>query len=235
MSDHFKQIYQSQADNYERLVSREDYHGNLFGALNEIHPLDQTSIVDIGTGTGRLTRLLSVIARQIVAFDLAPEMLQIAHQNMIESGMENWSFAQADNRFLPLPASIVDIAIEGWSFGHTVGWHPDQWPSYIGQMIHEMDRVLKPGGTAILLETLGTGNRKPQPPTPGLAELYQWLETEQGFSFQWIRTDYQFANLDEAENLVRFFFGDELAERVRTESLIVLPECTGIWSRQKQV
>jgi hypothetical protein len=52
---------------------------------------------------------------------------------------------------------------------------------------------------------------------------------EAGFKSTWIRTDYRFASLDEAEALTRFFFGDELAARVVANEWVILPECTGIW------
>jgi hypothetical protein len=83
---------------------------------------------------------------------------------------------------------------------------------------------------AMILETLGTGSETPSPPTHGLATYYAWLEEEHGFTRTWLRTDYKFATLDEADMLTRFFFGDELADRVRREALVILPECTGIWS-----
>jgi hypothetical protein len=95
--------------------------------------------------------------------------------------------------------------------------------------LFQMKRLLCPGGTMILLETMGTGRETPQPPRAYLAELYAWLEQEQGFSTQWIRTDYRFESLAEAEQLTRFFFGDELARTVAAKNWVILPECTGIW------
>jgi ubiquinone/menaquinone biosynthesis C-methylase UbiE len=92
-----------------------------------------------------------------------------------------------------------------------------------------MMRVLKPGGTAIILETMTTGSETPAPPNERLAAYYAWLENEQGFSYKWIRTDYQFASVQEADELTRFFFGDELADRIVREGITILPECTGIW------
>lgn len=98
-------------------------------------------------------------------------------------------------------------------------------------MLAEMRRVLRPGGTAVILETLGTGRETPQPPTPALAELYAWLESEHEFTRQSLRTDYRFESLDEAEDIVRFFFGDELAAEVVANKWVKLPECTGLWWR----
>ena len=108
-------------------------------------------------------------------------------------------------------------------------WHPDEWRTEAGKAIDEMLRVVRPGGTAVCIETLGTGYETPTPPSPVLAEYYAWLEGERGFTRTWCRTDYLFESLEEAVELARPFFGDELAERIAREKLVAVPECTGIW------
>jgi ubiquinone/menaquinone biosynthesis C-methylase UbiE len=230
-NDHFRQIYAEQSLRYDRMVSREDQRGNLFEVLHQIHPFDGLTVVDLGAGTGRLTRLYSLMARRVYAFDIEHAMLATAKNILSESGLTNWRVGVADNRAIPLPNACADIVVQGWSFGHTVGWSPDHWREEITVMLHEMQRLLKPNGTMILLETLGTGHKTPQPPTQGLADLYQWWEHEWGFQHQWIRTDYQFESVQEADELTRFFFGDELADNIVRENKTILPECTGIWWR----
>ena len=101
----------------------------------------------------------------------------------------------------------------------------------LAKAITEMFRVLRPGGTAIILETLGTGNETPAPPNDGLAQFYEILENEYGFALTTLRTDYRFDSPAEGQALLRFFFGDELADRIVVEQLTILPECTGVWSR----
>ncbi len=231
MTDHFKHIYATQAEAYDRMVSREDMHGNIFSALGEIVPLSGRTVVEFGAGTGRLTRLLAVMAARIYAFDESFVMLRRAAETLTLTGMTNWRLGVADNRALPVASGVADVAIEGWSFGHTVGWWPADWRAQVGHMIGEMRRVLRPGGIAILLETMGTGNKKPEAPTDGLRELYQWWQAEYSFQYRWIRTDYQFASVQEADELTRFFFGDALADRIQEERLTILPECTGVWWR----
>jgi predicted RNA methylase len=49
-----KQIYLTEAGQYEALVSREDYQGNIPRALNEIVNVDGLDVLDLGAGTGRL-------------------------------------------------------------------------------------------------------------------------------------------------------------------------------------
>jgi ubiquinone/menaquinone biosynthesis C-methylase UbiE len=225
----YKEIYNTQARAYDLLVAREDYQGNLWPALRGIRPLDRLDVVELGAGTGRLTCMLAAAARRIRAFDLSRHMLEAARAKLSASGLRNWRLGVADNRRLPLRDRCADLSIAGWSLGHFVGWYPQTWRDEIGAALAGMRRVLRPGGTLILLETLGTGEEVPRPPDEGLAAYYRLLEETYGFSSTWIRTDYRFQDLDEAVALIRFFFGDPLAERVAAEGSTIVPECTGIW------
>lgn len=233
MTDHFQQIYAQHADAYEALVEREDYQGNILKTLQSICPLAGLHVVEFGAGTGRLTLLLARFVSRLFAFDASAHMLEITRAKVAAQSMSNVHIEVSDNRSLPVPSASADLAIEGWSFAHAVGWYPESWRREISSMIAEMDRVLRTGGTAVLMETLGTGGEDPQPPNSGLAECYSWLESEHGFSRQSIRTDYRFESLEEAEKLTRFFFGDELADEVVRRNWIVLPECTGVWHRAR--
>jgi len=228
----FRAIYASQADAYDALVSREDYQGNLLPALEGIYPLAGAKVVEFGAGTGRLTRLIAPVAAHVAAFDASAHMLAKAAERLQGIASGRWSLGVADNKQMPVDSGTADIALAGWSFGHAVGWYPDRWQDEIGAAIQEMRRLLRPGGIAIILETMTTGSETPRPPTDRLAAYYQWLERDLGFQSFSIRTDYRFESLEEAERLTRFFFGNALADRVVRENLVILPECTGIWHRR---
>ena len=229
MIDHFRNIYRNRASFYDRLVSREDRLGNLFAAINAIKRLDGLQVVEFGAGTGRLTRLLATQALSVTAFDIERSMLKVAEANMEATGLTNWSLSSGDNCRLPVADACADLAVEGWSFAHVGIWHPESWREFVDIMIAEMKRVVRPGGTIILIETMGTGKRQPEPPATELARLYQYWRSVHGFSYRWIRTDFQFASLDEADELMRGFFGDELADSVLARGKLIVPECTGIW------
>ncbi len=228
----FEEIYARHADLYDALVEREDHQGHLLPALLETAQLEGADIVEFGAGSGRLTRLLVPFAGHVRAFDASAHMLSVADAHLRATGLANWELGVAENRRLPVADAAADIAIAGWSFGHAVDWFPTAWRTEIGAAVDEMERVLRPGGTAIILETLTTGSETPAPPTAGLAAYYRWLETERGFSRKAVRTDFRFESLAEADRLTRFFFGNELADKVRREHWIILPENTGIWWRQ---
>lgn len=229
MSEHFHNIYATRAADYDAMVSREDVDNNLLPALIRAGLTENARVVEFGAGTGRLTRLIAPLVSEISAFEGSAHMIQ--HARLVPA-RKRLSLNIADNHHLPVPSGWADVAIEGWSFGHATGWYPDRWRDEINMALAEMRRVTRPGGAMILLETLGTGSENPAPPNDALAEFYTWLEDEKGFIREAVRTDYQFESVDEADRLTRFFFGDDLADRIRRENITRLPENTGIWSRR---
>jgi len=227
MSDQQRKIYQSDGDRYEALISREDYQRNIMKALDEIINADGLDILDLGAGTGRLAVMLAPRAKSMQAFDMSEEMLRVCRQKLAASGLSNWKVDVADHRQLPVDDRSADLVVSGWSVAYLHVWNPETWRAELEKWLDEMRRVLKQGGYIVLFESLGTGNESPIE-LEHLKEYYHFLN-EKGFQKKWIRTDYKFASIEEAEELSRFFFGDELGEKVRTNKWVILPECTGMW------
>ena len=225
----FKEIYANHADRYDRLVAREDYQGNLLRALGEIGPLAGLDVVELGAGTGRFTRMLAPIVGSIRAFDASQHMLDMAAETLARGGWANWRLALADSRELPVEDACADLALAGWTFGHMTEWYPDAWRDEIGRAVGEMRRVLRPGGIAVIVETLGTGRETPQPPAERLAKYYTMLERDYGFTRTWLRTDYRFQSQAEAAELTGFFFGAPAPTTLTEEGFAIVPECTGVW------
>jgi ubiquinone/menaquinone biosynthesis C-methylase UbiE len=225
----FKTIYAQHADSYDRLVAREDYQGNLLRVFGEIRPLVGIDVVEFGAGTGRFTRLLAPIVGSIQAFDASQHMLDVAAETLIGGGWNNWRLAVADSRDLPAEDASADLALAGWTFCHMTDWYSDTWHDEIGRAVGEMRRVLRPGGTAVIVETLGTGRETPQPPQERLARYYTMLERDHGFATTWIRTDYRFISQAEADELTGFFFGAPSPTTVTEAGFAIVPECTGVW------
>jgi SAM-dependent methyltransferase len=243
--DHFRNIYTHKAAAYHALIAAEDADGNLPKALKRIAPLAGARVLDLGSGSGRIPLLLQGSGCTIVASDLHMAML-LEQQNQILSlrgvlplaanGRSNpqagWPLVQADGRQTPFASGWADVVTAGWAFGHLVGWYPDAWQQHAGRAIAEMQRTAKPGGTLIIMETLGTGVLQPAPPHAGLAAYYAWLENEHGFVPTTVATDYDFGSVARAVELCRFFFGEELATRVHANGWQRVPEFTGVWSKR---
>jgi ubiquinone/menaquinone biosynthesis C-methylase UbiE len=230
--DHFRQIYSSRAADYHRMIAPEDVEGNLRQAIESVVSVRGKRVLDLGAGTGRLELLLAGEAAQVIGLDLHWEML---YENARQRSLAAipWSLIQGDARALPFPSACVEVVTAGWAIGHLRGWYADDWQRQIGAVLSEMRRVCVPGGNLLILETLTTGSLTPAPPTAALAEYYAWLENEWGFQRQAIRTDYQFASVEEAVERTEFFFGAELANTIRANGWARVPEWTGVWSKEK--
>lgn len=229
MSDRQRKIYQSEGDRYEALISREDHQGNIPRAIDEVINVNGLDVLDLGAGTGRLTLLLAPSARSIHAFDVSAGMLRVCRERLIASGLSNWQVDVADHRQLPVQAHSADLAVSGWSVSYLAVWNQENGQAELDKWLSEMQRVLRKDGMIILFESLGTGNEEPIR-LEHVESTYQWLGVN-GFQSKWIRTDYKFESIDEAVELSRFFFGDELGEKVQRNHWVTLPECTGVWWR----
>jgi len=224
-------LYQDQTELYDLLVSREDHLGRLMPALQALSPLADREVVEAGAGSGRLTFLLAARAAFVRAFDLTEQMLVRAEKNRRARSVENCSFAVADTRSLPVESNSADLAVEGWSVLEMAGWEGARWKEAVDGAVEEMARVTRPGGTIVLIETLGTLKEKPDGPER-FRDHYRFLEREKRLERTWVRTDYRFESVDQAVELVGFFFGGEMARKVRRRGSAVVPECTGLWWRR---
>ncbi|EJL27687.1 class I SAM-dependent methyltransferase [Brevibacillus sp. BC25] len=220
-----EQIYKNQAEQYDLMISRQP---SLLAVIEEITPIKGQDVIDLGAGSGRLTSVLAPHAKSILALDASAAMLEVNAQQLTQAGLSNWKTNVADHRELPADANSADVIVAGWTVCYLTSSEVPNNEFNLEKIIQEMKRVLRPGGTIVIMETMGTGYETPHPPE-FLTQYYSLLENKYGFSHKWIRLDYQFKDIAEAEQLSRFFFGDELADRVAREKLVTLPECAGVW------
>jgi ubiquinone/menaquinone biosynthesis C-methylase UbiE len=223
---HFQRIYRTEAVTYQRMVAAEDTLGELAAKLTKLAET-ATTIVDVGAGTGRLTVPLCVAGNRVHGVDTATAMLDVARTRLARCA-GRWALSTADARKLPIDDDWADAAIAGWVFGHFTEWYQPNWEAELVRALAEMDRVVKPGGVEIVVDTLGTGVTVPAAPTPALAAYHQLLE-ERGFTRDVLRTDYRFGSVEESVELLEWFFG--MGDWARAHHDPVVPEYTGWWQR----
>ena len=227
----FRNIYQHHAQAYHRMIAVEDVDHNLLPAIEQIAPLKGKRVLDLGTGTGRLPLLYHDQAAQVTGLDLHLAMLREA-QVQRDKINGKWGLVQGDMRSLPFPTDWYDVVTAGWAIGHFQNWYDTDWQQQVERVLVEMFRVVKTGGALVIIETLTTGSTTPAPPHEGLAKYYNWLEDKWGFTRQEIETGYLFDSVEQAARQTEFFFGPELAEKIREERWKCLPEWTGVWGRK---
>lgn len=225
------QIYLRDPERYDAMVSAEDCEGALPALLSRIAPdLQGGHALEVGVGTGRVTRMLLRAGATVRGCEYAAPMLAVAHRRLLAEGFaaDAMELTVGDAYTADFDDAWADLAVAGWVFGHALRWHPDDWQERITHSLTAMRRALKPGGRLVVIETLGTGFTEPTPP-PGLIGYQQWLESRWGLVRHEIRTDYRFASVAEAAAAMGFFFGEAMVEKVRAHGWSRVPECTGVW------
>lgn len=220
-----RHIYRHEAETYDALVAKQP---NLLPVIRSVCDPAGKDVIDLGAGTGRLTVPLAGAARSIVATDASAAMLEVAAAKLKRLPRRNWSTVVADNRAIPLEDRCADLLVSGWSICYTASSDEAGWERNLAATMGEIRRVLRPGGTAILFETLGTGVETPSPP-PFLTGYYALLEQVYGCRHRWIRTDYTFDDALQAAELAGFFFGETVAAQIVRHGWRTLPECAGVW------
>lgn len=105
-------------------------------------------ILDAGTGTARIPVMLAQACPQwqIVAIDLAANMLKLGKSHVQAAGLQNQiELALVDAKTLPYPSASFDMVISNSIVHHL----PDPIP-----FLQEVQRVLKPCGGLLLRDLL---------------------------------------------------------------------------------
>ena len=227
----YDEIYSRHAAAYDELVRHEDCHGNLARFLRGALDCDGRSVLEPGAGTGRVTALYQERAAAVHLADRSGHMLDAARARFATAG-ERIRYSICENLSLASLGGEYDRIVEGWSFGHTVTDGVAHLEETVDALVLGCRSLLRPGGTVILLETLGSGATAPAPPNPVLARFYARLEEQHGFGRTTLATDYRFDNPEEAARICGFFFGEAFGARVRAAGSAIVPEFTGAWVKR---
>lgn len=104
-------------------------------------PID--TLLDVGTGTGRLLEIFAPQARRVVGVDLSSDMLAVARTNLKRNGLGNCALRKADMYQLPFSGPRFDVVTI-----HQVLHFADS----PGQVIVEAARVMRPDGRLVLAD-----------------------------------------------------------------------------------
>ena len=101
------------------------------------------TLVDLGTGTGRVLELFGPLAQELYGIDASREMLAIARSNLEKHGFRQAQLRQADIYALPLADGMADLVTI-----HQVLHFLDE-PQ---RAIQEARRILRTGGKLLIVD-----------------------------------------------------------------------------------
>jgi ubiquinone/menaquinone biosynthesis C-methylase UbiE len=104
------------------------------------------SLLDAGTGTGRMLELLSPHIRRGVGVDVSPEMLVIARDRLVRADAKNCQVRLADIFRLPFPTGERD-GFDAVLFHQVLHYLDDP-----ATAVADAARVLKPGGRIVIAD-----------------------------------------------------------------------------------
>ena len=222
-------LFADQAEKYDRFVAAEDYLGNLLRTIRNVgHLSREQTVADLGTGTGRVAFLLCPIVRHVYGIEPVGGMRAVADAKKQRLGVRNVDFLPGEHKDLPLPNNSVDLIVEGWAFLKAFRTAYPEWRTEFEAIVVEMKRILRHGGSVVLIETMGSWHIWEKVPDRNV-DLYDYFEKDLGLKKTTIRTDYKFASSEEAVDLSTFFFGDEVGAEVSAAGDLIVPEATVVW------
>ena len=164
-----------------------DRDGLVIEALNALIP--PGLVLDVGAGDGFTAERLST-GRSVVALEPSAGMLKRADLPLRVRG---------EAEHLPFADAAFDGAYASWAYFFTRDWDPTPG-------IAELDRVVRPGGQLAIVDNLGGDAFAAMAEADISADPAVWQAL--GFRCDVIETAFRFEDLEEAERLLGFFFGD---------------------------
>ena len=136
--------FETHAADWDRLramhVAEETVETAVRQALGD-RPID--SLLDVGTGTGRMLEVLAPQAGRALGIDQSPQMLRMARARLERAGLRNAQLRQGDIFALPVERNSTDVAVL-----HQVLHYLDD-PS---RALREVARALRPGGRLLVVD-----------------------------------------------------------------------------------
>ena len=124
--------------------------GTEFALLQaEVAGRGDARVLDLGCGAGHVSFHVAPLVKEVVAYDLSQQMLDVVAAAAVERGLNNIVTERGAAERLPFADASFDFVFSRYSAHH--------W-SDLGLALREVRRVLKPGGVAAFVDVLSPGS-----------------------------------------------------------------------------
>lgn len=203
-----------------------DREGLVWSAIGEFASWADRDVLDIGCGTGFHLPHFAREARTVTGVEPHHDLAAIAQRRVRRIGCASVLEGLADA--LPIEDSSVDVAHARWAYFFGPGCEPG---------LAELDRVMRPGGVAVILDndptrsTFGGWFRAGFPDVdPAVVEAF-W--EQRGWSRARVLAAWDFETREELAEVVRIELPPEVAERALGEhSGLRVDYAVNLWHRR---
>ncbi len=108
--------------------------------ISSITSLEGKVVADVGAGSGRIAFLVAPLSLTVFAVEPVTSLRSFMKKKAVEKGLKNLYIMDGTLDSIPLPDHSLDILITS----NAIGWN-------LMEELHEIKRVVKPGGHAIHL------------------------------------------------------------------------------------
>jgi SAM-dependent methyltransferase len=145
--DHLKRVadeFARQPQNFDHWAAKADDPGRFGAALGDAR---RGKLLDVACGPGVVTATLAPEASSVVAFDATEAMLEKAKARCAKAGLNNVAFRSGDAENLPFRDAEFDGVVTRLAIHHFA--NPQR-------ALHQMFRVLRPGGAAVIVDAVSS-------------------------------------------------------------------------------
>jgi len=112
-------------------------------------PYKEARVIDLGCGAGHASFIAAGAVKNVIAYDLSAQMLDVVAQTASDKQLNNITVRQGVAESLPFDDHSADVIISRYSAHH---WHD------VGKALREVARVLKLGGKFIMMDVVSPGH-----------------------------------------------------------------------------
>ena len=193
---------------YELENVASDRAGVIDAAISALHPIDGATLVDLGCGTGFHLPRFAARGARVVGVEPHLPLVERAATRVRALGSRARVVA-GDAEALPLADDSVDVVHARWAYFFGPGCEPG---------LAELDRVVRPGGVACLVDndatrsTFGSWFTRAYPAYDPLAVQRFW--DRHGFTTEHLTIHWTFERREDLEAVVRIELPPGVADAV---------------------
>ncbi|NYI45501.1 SAM-dependent methyltransferase [Nocardioides aromaticivorans] len=213
---------------YELENRAADPDGRLWAAMEARADWTDRVVLDLGCGTGFHLPRFAERASRVIGVEPHPGLCRLAERRLRTHGVSGAEVRSGTAQEIPLPDSSVDVVHARWAYFFGRGCEPG---------LVELDRVLRPGGTALVIDNDGSRSTFGAWFRRGYPHLDSPTETERfwsirGWTLDRVDMGWRFASRADLEAVVRIEFKPEVADEiVRHHEGLEVDYAVNLWSR----